>query len=265
MQLLITRSTVPHFYRIDEPELNELIPLDFSSHEIGQPTLKIKRQLPWEICSIIMHYLFQAYLHDHNYDMAGALVAINRSFVNEIYNSVYWRSKGLALKDMVRRMSNTLYTLERIHDDYFTTMRQSQFTACRIIKSGIATRYCPWDFTLDCFAGSHYGVIAQTGTTVHQFEVGPLNGDLVWLTGRYLKDGSFDCKQFKHPILNLEITNIADQNPITSTYCRRNRAFKKFVDLLKRCYGPNLGVHVLFNDQELDNPFDLTEQGFMEF
>jgi hypothetical protein len=134
----------------------------------------------------------------HNYDLAGALTTINRSFLKEIYNSTYWKSKGLSMKDMIRRMSNTLYTLERIHDDYFTTVRQSQYTACRIIKSGIATRYYPWDFTLDCFAGSHYGVVAQAGTVVHQFEVGPLNGDLVWLTGRYLKDGSFACKQFKH-------------------------------------------------------------------
>ena len=267
MQLLITRSEIPHFYRVDQGELNELVPLNFSEHEICQPTLKIKFPLPYEITTMILHHLFDMYLYSHNYDLAAALTWICKSFSTEIYNQTYGRSL-IAFVTRVKRMCNTMYLLERIHDDYLTMIRTNRFSACRIIKRGFveseATKFHPWDLVLDCFASSHYGVISSEEEPIDQFEVGPLNGDIVWTSGRYLKDGSYECTRFKHPVLNLEICNVADENPITSLYLRRNRPFRRFMALLKRCYGPNTAIHVLYNDGD-GNPFDESQTGYLEF
>lgn len=264
MQLLITRSRIPHFYRIDQNELEELTPINFGEHEICTPTLSFRKRLPWEICSMIIEHLFDKYLTTHNYDLAAPLAWLNRSAANEIYDRIYGKST-ISVTTKIKRVCNTMYFLERIHDDYFTMPRMTQYTACRVIKTGIISTFHPWDFILDCHPTSHYGVVAHDNEEIEQYEVGPLNGDLVWLTGKYLKDGTYDCNQFKHPILNLEICNAADLTTITSRYLRRNNAFKKFTDLLKKCYGPNMGLHVMFDDSIERNPFDMTHTGYIEF
>ena len=46
MELLITRSNRPHFYRIDQGEIIELLFENFGVHELGQPTLTHKKALP---------------------------------------------------------------------------------------------------------------------------------------------------------------------------------------------------------------------------
>jgi len=264
MELLITRSNRPHFYRIDQGEVVELLFENFGVHELGQPTLTHKKALPWEITSQILKYLFYNYLADHNYDLAGALVSICRSFCIEIYNDVYGRS---TLKDVtrVKRLCNTLYTLERIHDDYITMTRVTTYSACRLIKSGIATPFRPWDFVLDAFSVPLVGVVTRSNEPIKQFEVGSLNGDVVWLNGEYDKNGVFKCERLKHPIINLEICNVADQNMLTSGYLQHNKSFGRFVDLLVQCYGVNTAVHVMFNDDQSGNPFNHTQTGFIEF
>jgi hypothetical protein len=264
MELLITRSKIPHFYRIDQGELIKIEFENFSEHEIGQPTWKLKRSLPWEITTIILHYLFYNHLSDHNYDLAAAMVSICRQFCIEIYNDVYGRS---TLKDVtrVKRMCNTMYTLERIHDDYITMSRLTTYSACRLIKSGIATPYRPWDFVVDAFSTPLNGVVTRDQQPIKQFEVGSLNGDVVWLQGDYDKHGVFLCTRLKHPIINLEICNYADDNMVTSGFLQNNKPFGRFVELLVHCYGINTGVHVMFNDAELGNPFDVSRVGFIEF
>lgn len=264
MELLITRSVIPHFYRVDQGMLEELVPLNFSEHEIGQPTLKIKHPLPWEICSPILHYLFYSHLKDHNYDLAAALTWINKRFGKEIYDKIYGKSV-ISPATRVKRMCSSMYTLERIHDDYLTLPRISRFPACRLIKTGLVTKYSPWTFVLDCFPISLAGVVQSDNEPVQQYEVGPLNGDIVWLSGRYLDNGIYECKRFKHPIINLEICNYADDNQVTSLYLRRNKPFRSFVQLLIQAYGPNTGVHVSFDDSEHGNPFDVSGRGFIEF
>ena len=264
MELLITRSNKPHFYRIDQGEIVELIFEDFGLHELGQPTLTAKKALPWEITSQILKYLFYNYLSDHNYDLAGALVSTCRAFCIEIYNDVYGRS---TLKDVTRvnRLCNTLYTLERIHDDYITMPRLTTYSACRLIKSGIAAPYRPWDFVVDVFSTPLNGVVTRDQQPIKQFEVGSLNGDVVWLEGDYDKNGIFKCTRLKHPIINLEICNYADDNMVTSRFLQHNNPFARFVLLLVHCYGTNTGVHVMFNDDETGNPFDVSRVGFIEF
>jgi hypothetical protein len=264
MELLITRSTVPHFYHLEDGDCYKLEFENFGEHEIGQPTWTLKKSFPWEIMTQILHYLFYTHLSDHNYDLAASLCHVNRQFCKEIYNCVYGRS---IISDVtrVKRISGTMYTLERIHDDYITMPRVSMYTACRIIKSGIVTKYAPWCLVLDCFSVPISGVVTRDHEPIKQFEIGSLNGDVVWLTGDYDKNGVFKCSRLKHPIINLEICNYADDNQITSLFLKRNKPFMQFVKLLIKCYGINTGIHVMFNDEEEGNPFDLSHTGFIEF
>jgi len=265
MQLLITRSEIPHFYRIDQGELNELLPLNFAEHEIGQPTLKINFGLPLEISTIILLYLFDNYLRDHNYEEAAQLMFVCKALCNEIYGSVFGKG-AICIQVKTKRICNTMYLLERIHDEYFTSPRLHRYSAFRLVLSAKRSKkFHPWDTFLDFFQVSHYGVVTDEDELVDQFEVGPLNGDTVWLSGRYLKDGSYDCERFKHPVLNLEICDVRDMNPITSRYLTRNQPFRRFMNLIKRSYGPNTAIHVLFNDDSENNPFDVSQTGFYEF
>lgn len=265
MKLLITRSDIPHFYRIDQGQLQELYPLKFNEHEIGQPTLKINFSLPLEITIQILLYLFDLHIRDHNFDEAAALLFVCKTVCNEIYGSVFGKAQ-LSAVTKIQRVSHSMYLLERIHDEYFTAPRLHQYSAFRIVLGAKRNKkFHPWDKFLDCFQVSHYGVVTAEDEPIDQFEVGGLNGDTVWLSGRYQNDGIYDCDRFKHPVLNLEICDVSDMNPITSLYLTRNKAFRRFMYLIKRSYGPNTAIHVLFNDDTQGNPFDVSQTGFYEF
>ena len=262
MKLFITRSTRPHFYKADQ-SLEELKIVNFGEHDLGQPIWRLNRGLPIEICLIILNHLFVAYLKSFNFDLAGALVAITKTFANDIYRKIY----GKAVLDItikIRRVCNTLNLLEQIHDCYLTVDRISTYTMCRVIRRTFNGKFCPWDPVHECVATSITGVISDDDP-VQQYETGTLNGDNVWLTGQYMKNGIYDCKRFKHPVINLEFTNIYDYNLLTSKLLRKDFATRQFINLLKVVYGPTTGIHVMFNDSGNNNPFDLTTTGFIEF
>jgi len=145
-----------------------------------------------------------------------------------------------------------------------TMPRTSIYPCCRLIKSGIATEFLPWDFVLDCFSTPLQGMVRRSGEKTTQFEVGNLNGDVVWLVGDYDDKGIFKCSRLKHPVINLEIANVADDNMITSEYLMTSTVFRRFIRLLTYAYGINAGIHVMFDNNQ-ENPFDRSETGFIEF
>lgn len=261
MKLLITRSSKPHFYTTDP--LQELKVIDFGSHELCQPDWDLQRSLPLEITTKICHDLFLIYLRSFNFDQAGALVAINSTFANDIYDFIYGRSV-LSVTTKIKRICNSLNLLEMIHDSYMTIDRISQYTMCRVVRRKFSGKFYPWDGVHECFATPISGVIADD-KPVKQYASGPLNGDNIWVVGKYLDNGLFDCRRFKHPVINLEITNAYDLNLCTAFFLRRDQFIKQFVWLLKLTYGRYTGVHIMFNDSGDGNPFDLSGTGFIEY
>jgi hypothetical protein len=261
MKLLITRSGKPHFYKTDPVQELELI--DFGTHEICQPDWELERSLPPEITTMICHYLFMIYLRSFNFDQAAALVAINTTFANDIYDWIFGKSV-LSITTKIKRVCNTLNLLEMIHDSFMTIDRLSQYTMCRIVRRKCSGKFYPWDAVHECFATPISGVISDD-QPVKQYASGTLNGDNVWVVGKYLDNGMFDCQRFKHPVINLEITNAYDFNLCTSFFLRRDQFVKQFVRLLKLAYGRYTGVHIMFNDSGDGNPFDVSASGFIEY
>jgi len=262
MKLLITRSTPPHFYKVDP--LEELVPINFGEHEIGQPSLEICRDLPWELCSMILHELFESHVRDFNFDLAAALVTINQSFAFEIYKKVYGCST-INPVTRVFRMCQSLKLVQEIHDNHLTVSRVSRFTGCQIVKKGASEKFVPWGEIHECYQISMSGVITDEEELVEQFETGEFNGDKVWVTGKQLKNGMYECSRFKHPIINLEILDVWDNNTCTSRFLRRSLTFRRFMNLLYLAYGPNVGINVAFDDSVDGNPFDVSQTGFIEF
>lgn len=262
MKLLITRSVQPHFYET-EPELQELKIVDFGYHELCQSDWDLKGHLPAEITTMICHHLFLIYLKTFNFDQAAALVAIHTTFANDIYDWIYGRS-FLPVTTKIRRVCNTLNLMESLHDSYMTVDRISQYTMCRVVRRKFSGKFYPWDLVNECFATPISGVISDD-KPVRQYATGTLNGDNIWLVGKYLTNGMFDCQRFKHPVINLEITNAYDFNLCTSFFLRRDQFVQQFVRLLKLAYGPNTGVHIMFNDSGDGNPFDVSGTGFIEY
>jgi hypothetical protein len=262
MKLLITRSTKPHFYKTD-PELQELKVINFGRHDLCQPTWELERALPPEITTMICQQLFLIYLQTFNFDQAAALVSVHKTFANDIYDCIYGRSV-LSVTTKINRICNTLNLLEMLHDSYMTCDRISKYTLCRVVRRKFNGKYYPWDLVHECFACPISGVISDDAP-VQQYETGTLNGDNVWLTGTYLKNGIYECQRFKHPVINLEFTNFYDMNLCTSRYLRRDQFIKQFVKLIKLTYGANTGVHIMFNDSGDGNPFDMSSTGFIEY
>lgn len=261
MKLFITRSPKPHFYTTDP--VKELKVIDFGTHDICQPDWDLQRSLPLEITTKICFDLFLIYLRSFNFDLAGALVAINTTFANDIYDFIYGRST-LAVTTKIKRVCNSLNLLEMIHDSFMTIDRDSQYSMCRVVRRKFSGKFYPWDAVHECFATPISGVISD-GPHVKQYASGPLNGDNIWVVGKYLDNGLFDCKRFKHPIINLEITNAYDLNLCTEFFLRRDLFVKRFVWLLKLTYGRYTGVHIMFNDSGDGNPFDMSSTGFIEY
>lgn len=261
MKLLITRSVLPHFYTTDP--LCELPVINFGEHDLLCDEWELDRSFPLEISTIILNHLFKIYLKTFNFDLAGALVSINKTFANEIYRLIYGRS-NVDITTKIRRVCNTLNLLEHIHDEYLTEERTSQYTMCRIIKRGMSSKFLPWDLVHNCMPVSISGVV-RGNEEVRQYATGSLNGDNVWLTGKYMANGIYDCKRFKHPVINLEICNFTDLNMCSSHYLTHNHSVRQFVRLLRMTYGPNTGVHIMFNDSFDGNPFDVSNTGFIEF
>lgn len=262
MKLLITRSAKPHFYKA-EPELQEIKIIDFGTHDLCQPEWDLQKSLPAEITTMICHHLFLIYLRSFNFDQAAALVAIHSTFASDIYDWIYGKSI-LAVTTKIKRVCNTLNLIEMIHDSYMTVDRISQYTMCRVVRRKFSGKFYPWDAVYECFATSISGIITDD-QPVQQYVTGTLNGDNIWVVGNYLKNGIFDCKRFKHPVINLELTNFYDLNLCTAFFLRRDQFIKRFVRLLKLAYGPYTGVHIMFNDSEDGNPFDLSATGFIEY
>jgi hypothetical protein len=267
MDLLVTASAYPKVYKVQGNQIERYHFEDFSQHEIGQPTWDLNVRLPWEILSKIIYYLFYAYLKDHNYDLAGALTAINKAFAREIYQDIY-KVALIPVVKKIQRVCNTLYTLERIHDDYLTMVKQTKYSYCRLIKTyaEVGGHYRPWSFTLDCFAVPSHGVLAyDDDETVHNFSLGALYGETLWMNGYFSTSGLFKCRKMRHPIITLDICLYDDQTILTSSDLQTNVHFKMFINLIKKCYGPNTGIYVMFNDDPTHNPFDISQRGFIEF
>ena len=265
MKLLITRSAIPHFYRVDRGgELEELVPLDYNiEHAVNDVDLPVSI-LPLEISLRILTNLFFLHLHDFNFDAAASLITLSKVFATDIYRMIYGRTHQRSITTIVRRVSGTLETIACIHDQYMTALRPSTFTSCRIII-GSCKYYYPWAKVQDCYAEHISGPIEGEGEAVSQYEVGICNGDKVWLNGRYRKDGTFNCEKFRHPILSLEINDVFGDNVLTSDFIRKNRTLNRFIILLKLIYGPNTGIFFFFNDAFDPNPFNVGMTGFVEF
>lgn len=262
MKLLITRSKCPHFYEI-ESEVKELKPVNFGYHELCQPDWDLNRSLPDEITSLIFKHLFVIYLKSFNFDLAAALVTVHKTFAKDIYEKVFGKTI-LAVTTKINRLCNTLNFMEQLHDDYLTVDRISTYTMCRVVRKRFGGKVNPWDLVHECFPTQIASVITD-GSPVHQYATGTMNGENVWVTGSYLKNGIFECQRFKHPVINLEFTNVHDFNLCTSTYLRRSHSIKQLVELLRVTYGPNTGVNIMFNNSEDGNPFDMSATGFIEY
>lgn len=264
MDLLITRSKNPHFYSIDQGSLSKIKVVDFGEYDLPQPKWQLARRLPWDVCSIIMRYLFLIYLKSFNFDLAGALVSINKSFTFEIYNEIFGVRYTHPLK-AVKRVCNTLDLLARIYDDYLSIPRKTNYSLIKVVKPSNVADFLPWQTILDVFPQPTVGIIAGEGEKVYQFETGGFYGDTVWLTGRYNRDGIFKCKRFYHPIITIQLSDYDEAVP-TSKQLNSNEMFKKFAALLRLAYGPTTGIYFYFDDdQHGENLFDISRTGFIEF
>lgn len=262
MKLLVTRSEIPHFYMV-EPEFRELQVIDFGHHDLCQSDWSLQRSLPNEITTMIFHHLFLIYIQAFNFDLAGALVSVNKTFANDIYDWIFGRSV-LQVATKIKRVCNTLNLIEMIHDSFLTVDRISTYTMCRVIRRKFSGRFYPWNRIYECYATPLNGVISDE-TPTEQFATGTLNGDNVWLNGSFMNNGMFNCRRLKHPVINLEITNFYDLNLCTSKYLQRDPIMKRFIKLIRHVYGSSACVHIMYNNSSDGNPFDLTATGFIEF
>ncbi|MGL5112691.1 MAG: hypothetical protein ACRC6O_08645 [Flavobacterium sp.] len=264
MELLITRSARPAFWKYENGSAQEIKLFGFDSHELLHSTWHLQKSLPWEICSMILHHLFEIEIKSFNFDLAGALVAINSSFAREIYRSVFGDRSEILARVAIKRVCNTLNLIERMYDEYLTLSRSSRYTMCQIVK-GNSNHFMPWDGILDVAPVASRGIVASPDEKVYQFETGTTNGDTAWLVGEYMKNGMFKCDRFRHPVLCLQVCNYNDYVITKSARIQRCPVTKHFVKLLRRIFGKNLGVFFVYNDVDLENPFDLTRYGFIEF
>lgn len=264
MELLITRSARPTFWKHSDGVVNEIKLSAFDNHELLHPTWHLKNYLPWEICSLILHHLFEIEIKTFNFDQAGALVAINKSFAYEIYRSIFGDRSVLSPTVAIKRVCNTLNLIERVYDEYLTLNRSSKYTMCQIVKTN-SNHFMPWDSILDVAPVATRGIVANPDEKVYQFETGTTHGDTAWLVGEYKRNGLFKCDRFRHPIICMQVCNYNDYVVSRSRRLQNCPVTKHFVKLLRRIFGENTGVFFVYNDTDLENPFDLTQFGFIEF
>lgn len=264
MELLITRSARPAFWKYENGSTSQLKLLEFGDHDLLQPCWHLKRSLPWEICSMILHHLFEIEIRSFNFDLAGALVQINSYFAMEIYRSIFGDKAVVSTRVAIKRVCNTLNLIERMYDEYLTLSRSSRYTMCQIVKSNSA-HFMPWDGILDVAPVPSRGIVANPDEKVYQFETGTTHGDTAWLVGSYKRNGMFQCDRFRHPVLCIQVCNYNDYVITKSNQIQRCKITIRFVKLLRRIFGEKTGVFFVYNDAELENPFDLTRFGFIEF
>ena len=230
---------------------------DFSSVDLSissYPDLSI--DFPYELYETIIVTTFLNVIQNRDFEYAFQLSLINKKITKVIYNSLLDHDLPRDIITTIRHIYKTLKLLETIDDSFITEFPQYHGKQYINIWTRQGTRSSAielWDFlpylTIDEYRPE---ITALTSSKIPKlFNVGPINGNQVWIRGSINDDGIFIGEELESPVF---ILNVLTTHAITMI--GPGSHLKPFINLrniFQFIYGEYATLYLMYNPDH--NPF----------
>lgn len=220
--------------------------------------------LPYDLAEPILTYLFRSYIKSRDYEPALQLCTTSRYFLRLFYKLIY-RDDDLLVKDSYKRLARTFVFAESI-DDYLVSEKIGRLNCClRVVRPGysyMVTPIRPWHFGKYTCREAMTTSFFRDENEMQHFNAGPMVGDIVWINGT-TRNGVMHADEFYHPVINIILSDCADNVLPTAIGLEKNLYMKQFTKLLYYVYGSEAIVNFMVKDLEDDNPFIVTTDSFI--
>jgi hypothetical protein len=243
----------------------ERIPLhDFNTHTLLQDGVPIFGHLPLDLFEIIIKYTMQIRLKTRNFNSAFQLCTVSRRACFIFYNEIY-ENRSIPTRVMLYRLGQTFHLAESFYEEYLAAPNSSNsgLNALAITRLG-SLRYNPafdpWDFIPVVDIQKITVEDEETLEGIHLFP-GQFHGDTVWIHGEE-DDGVYEVKVLHHPVFLLILCDYT--YALIPTRQTINTNWLRFVQFLRRAFGPNSGFYIMVKHQlDVENPFIETTEQFI--
>lgn len=266
MKVLVTNNYygAPLLWEYEEGIVEKVPLIDFNTHTLLQDGEPIFGHLPLDLFEIIVKYTMEIRLKTRNFDSAFRLCTINRRTCFLFYNQIYG-NRSISTATMLHRLAQTFHLAENFYEEYLAVPNStnSGLNALALTRLGslrFHNVFEPWDFIPSVDIQKITIDEEETLEGIHIFP-GQFYGDTVWIHGDE-DDGIYDVKVLHHPVFLIILCDYT--YALIPTQQTINKNWFRFVEFLRRSFGPNTGVYIMVKHQlDLQNPFIETTEQFV--
>ena len=257
MDLLITQGPSSTLWKVEKDKRATRIYFPQFGERDLCPSAYLLRTipLPVELVEKILLLLIREYLKTWNFDLCSDLLLFSHSFTSNLYRQIYPGGSRAGFFKQYHRLYRTFIILENLYDQYLSMPYDLEY-ACVKMTSVKPKGGChkPWDFIHDIVITPDVGTLIDLTETQFTIQHGPNYGDNVWLSGNYIDGGIFRAKEIFAPAINIMMVDVFDT--LIHDAHGFNHYFYSFFELIKLCFGRNMGLFVMVKEEDDDhNPF----------